>query len=342
MTPLKIRRIVSILFFLPMIAIAIRCEAQRDYDYLPDYVGNWKTNSVMEERLTPFKLAPGERKLLLQKADTASLMIKNFAGFNPPKGMQMAAITRMAYLTDDEKAAMKPSTPLPLELRIEMADYIKYQGKIKVFPDPETFANITLFFNSTTELFNGYQLFSERLFDKHGDQLYTEPAVSKTFDNAVVYGNGIMLFAQPGKQLWIPVTAKEYLEALMDHYDKLIKDGHTDNKMLYDAAKKELDDLPQEDRAKAAYFNSQFEDNLSQLSLIKTPGTTAIVRFNPAYFNPSKPRTAVQLLVIKLGFFAYVYDEPILQISDRYSNNQVQLYNFFSHFDFSVFRRLFD
>ena len=112
--------------------------------------------------------------------------------------------------------------------------------------------------------------------------------------------------------------------------------------MLYDAVKKELADLGKEDQAKPAYFNSQFESNLSQLSLLKTENSTAIVRFNPGYFNPSKPRTAIQLLVVKLGFASYDYNEPILEVSNRYSNNQVQLYNFFSKFDFSKFRSLFD
>ena len=157
-------RNISILLTLPMMLSITYCKAQQDYEYLPGYVGNWKSNSVLEERFVPYKLTAEEKKSVLIKTAAATEMIKKFPGFDPPKGMEMAAISRMEYLLDEEKARRKPSTPLPIELRIEMADYIKYQGKIKVFPDPETYANITLFFNSTTEVFNGYQLFSERLY----------------------------------------------------------------------------------------------------------------------------------------------------------------------------------
>jgi len=318
------------------------CAAQNDYEYLPDYKGNWKPATTFEERFTPFKLTGDEKKTMLLKAANAVQMIKNFPSFDPPKGMQMEAITGMRYVQDFEKAQLKSTTPLPLELRIEMGDYIKYQGKIKVFPDKETYANISIFYNDPEAMLTDYALFSEHLYDQQGNQYYSEPSVLKTFDNAVIYNNYKMLFLQPGKKLWLQVTAKQYLETLIYHYSKLVKEGHTDNQMLVDNIQKELKNLQSEDQNKPAYFASQFGENLSNLSLSKGEGNSAIVKLNPDYFDKSKQRTAIQLLVVKVGFHSYIYDEPILKIDERNSNNQVQLYDFFAHFDFKRFQGLLD
>lgn len=335
-------RILSLLLVFPLLLTTTFCTAQRDYEYLPNHAGNWKGSITIDERFTPFKITPDEKSVLLQKATTALALIKSFSDFVPPKGMEMSAYNGMRYLMDHEIIAWKKNTPLPLYLEVLMGDYIKYQGKILVFPDKETYTRISLFFNSPDKAFKGYELFSERLFDKQGIEYYFEPTVYKTFENCVIYNNFEMIFTRPGKQLWIPVTAAQYLDAMMDHFDKLVKNGYADNKLIYDDVKKERDSLSLEDLNKPAFFNNHFEKNLSQLSFEKTINSTAIVRYNPDYYDRSKPRTAIQLLVLELGFHSYIYDEPILEISLRNGNNEVQLYNFFSHFDFSQFQNLFD
>lgn len=316
------------------------CSAQNEVKYLPEHKGNWKNSVVINESFTPYKISAEEKKILLQQAGDATQLVKNFPGFITPMGMEMSASVRLIHMEDEEKAKLKSTTPLPLELSISLADYFNENGKIRVSSNTGLHSYINLFFNNPGSALNKYELFYGGLYDLSGQQLYFEPVVFKTYENAIVYSNHRMLFLQPGKKLWVAVTAKQYLEAQLFHNEQKIKSGSTDLQMVYNDIKKELKDLPPEDQNKPAYYNSEFTGKLSQLSLEKTPGTTAIVKLNPAYFDVSKPRTAFQLLVIELGFAAYDYTEPILKNDERYGNNQVQLYNFFSKFDFSRFQTL--
>ncbi len=77
-----------------------------------------------------------------------------------------------------------------------------------------------------------------------------------TFSIAVQYWKvwSTIVYSKPGKPLWLPVTAKQFLDASLFHYNKSIQEGHTDQQMVVDNIQKELKELLPEDYNKPAYY----------------------------------------------------------------------------------------
>jgi hypothetical protein len=102
-----------------------------------------------------------------------------------------------------------------------------------------------------------------------------------------------------GRPVWVPMTAEEYLEAI-------VRDRETG---AAEELRAELAALTAEQRALPAWYLPPRGPG-SGLVPPGTPEARAVVTENPAYFDPSLPRTALQLLAVDLVYYAPPLEPP--------------------------------
>lgn len=119
------------------------------------------------------------------------------------------------------------------------------------------------------------------------------------------YENRIVV-ARNDRPLWMPVTNKEYITRMMVYYNASLKEGLIPQ-MVIDALKNEIAAIPPEMMLMPAYINGNTERPLTGICNMEEDSTSALYKLNPEYFDPSLPRTSVQLLTITIEGHA---DDP--------------------------------
>lgn len=113
------------------------------------------------------------------------------------------------------------------------------------------------------------------------------------------YENRIVVTSNDRK-LWLPITNLEYTQKMLSYYNASFKEGITPQ-MVIDALKSEIAAIPPEMMGLPAYINGNTERPLTQICSLEEDSTAApLYRINPEYFNPSLPRTSVQLITISI------------------------------------------
>jgi len=112
------------------------------------------------------------------------------------------------------------------------------------------------------------------------------------------YENRIVV-ARSDRPLWMPVTNKEYITRMMIYYNASLKEGLIPQ-MVMDALKSEIAAIPPEMMMMPAYINGNSERPLTGICTMEEDSKSALYKINPNYFDPSLPRTSVQLLTITI------------------------------------------
>jgi|GEM_PF-4944708 len=318
-------KIPVILFF---VVAFTPCVAQ-DYQLLPTQPGTWQ-NKTYEERLTPYKLSTDEKRILLDKTQKLSGLLKTYPEFIQPKGWEIIATTELRYLSDPSE--YKPASPLPLNLTVMLAEYYRRNGKIGYAQIDEPHHELQFTFNDPEHAFSGCSLSYEKLMDAEGNEIMMEPVAVTTFGGVTLYSNFRLLITRPGRKLWVPVTGKQYFEASLQALSGKVKAGDPGAVMTYDMIKKEMESWSAADLSKPAYINNTGE-TISGFTPEKSEYTMALVKLNPEYFDKSKPRSALQLLSISTTL-NHDFREPIEQGDSRFNDNDMRIYAFLNSFDF--------
>ena len=112
------------------------------------------------------------------------------------------------------------------------------------------------------------------------------------------YENRIVV-ARNDRPLWMPVTNKEYITRMMVYYNASLKEGLIPQ-MVIDALKSEIDAIPPQMMMMPAYINGNSERPLTGICTKEEDSKSALYKINPNYFDPSLPRTSVQLITITM------------------------------------------
>ena len=120
-------------------------------------------------------------------------------------------------------------------------------------------------------------------------EIFGQPA-----DGVTLYTNGVMVFAKAGTPYWLPVTAGEYFDLQIKYWTLLSeKEG---NRLFLDMLLQEKERFSAAALQLPAYNG---ENPASQITVV--PNEHPYMRLNPAYFDKKIPRTAVQLITVKLN-----------------------------------------
>ncbi len=120
-----------------------------------------------------------------------------------------------------------------------------------------------------------------------------------------LYKDGNLVVFNPNRPAyWIPATVKEVMEARLNYWK--IKTG---DKMVYDYLQKAYSDFTPEDLNSNAYNGS--EDDLVEVTAQKSG--LQIMRFNPEYWDRTKPRSAVQFMTMFYKLYSEIETAEYIQ-----------------------------
>lgn len=225
-----------------------------------------------------------------------------------PLGVILNAQSRAAYNHYDHALSpVKPTEKVKAEIYIPFCHFYERAGKID-FSCMEV-SNIKLRTNDISTAFeslakDNINLNNQVLKDYH--DLFILP--KKLID----LGSGVFLYdgyytnyivvASNERPLWSPITAREYTNRLLAFTIASFKEsGKGDlEQMTVDALKNEIAAIPPEIMNQPAYINGNTQRPLTQICSMEEDSTTALYKINPNYFDPSLPRTAVQLITVSI------------------------------------------
>jgi len=117
-------------------------------------------------------------------------------------------------------------------------------------------------------------------------------------------GNEVILLSKKTTPLWIPLTREEYVRAWLTHWEKEAAQSPPQDTLTPQIVRQHraaLAAMSAEERKMQARTRSwdPFEPSLSPVG---SEEGQALVRINPAWFNPSLPRSAFQLIALQFSY----------------------------------------
>lgn len=297
-------RIIFIAFCLLSISSVAISQESNNLASIPGkwiYTNNNLSNEWFSEKF--YKMNATE----LQKYHNTTEKIVNFLHQQPvaqnPLGVTLNVQSRAAYNQyDHERFPVKPGERVKAEVFIPFCNLIDSNGKYNC--DEVSF--IDLITNDESQVFET-AMNVDQLDDKQAVEQYKEifglpgkllDLGSDVFLYDWYYKNRIVI-ARNDRPLWLPITNKEYISRMMVYYAASLKEGKIPQ-MVMDALKSEIASIPPEMMNMPAYINGNTERPLTQICTMAEDSTAALYKLNPNYFDPSLPRTAVQLITISI------------------------------------------
>jgi hypothetical protein len=259
--------------------------------YMPEYPG--KATVTVEPISVRHKITAAESADFRRNLEQLRDLIVAFPIFHPTHGVEVRGYMRAEY-----EAPASPKTP------IVGIGYIKYypflQGKNRIVPIIATTAEIRVHVNSLTGSLDpagikdaDFFCQPERAGEQNGFPAYRTEK-----------GDEFLVLSKSDKDLWIPVTREEFINAWLRIWQKEnAKNPQAMFSEMVDRHKAALAAMPAEERRMQAYYFPQAPDPMGPLlspagSTIGTP----MVKANPAWFDPSKPRSAFQVITLRFHY----------------------------------------
>lgn len=276
---------------------------------LPNISGKWiyTNNNLSNEWFSEkfYKMNATE----LQKYHATTEKLMNYLHQQPvaqnPLGVTLNVQSRAAYNHyDHEKFPVKPSERVKAEVFIPFCNLIHRNGKVESACDEVSYIDVIT--NDETQAFepamNYDQLDDKRAVEQYNEIFYL-PAKLLDLGSGVFlydwyYKNRIVI-ARNDRPFWLPVTNREFINRMMIYYSASLKEGKIPQ-MVMDALKDEIAAIPPEMIDLPAYVNGNAGRPLTGICNMDEESAFALYKLNPAYFDPSLPRTSVQLITITI------------------------------------------
>lgn len=125
--------------------------------------------------------------------------------------------------------------------------------------------------------------------------VFTAPQMVKSLAQGVtLYDNGVIIAAGTQRPYWLPVTAGELFDLQVRYWTLASKEEG--NTLMLDMILEERKSFSEAQLRMPAYYGEH------PASLITVqPNTMPYMRLNPAYFDKTIPRTALQLITVKVN-----------------------------------------
>jgi hypothetical protein len=245
----------------------------------------------------------------LQKYHTTTEKIVNYLEQQPvaqkPLGVTLNAQSRTAYYQyDHNKFPVKTEERVKAEVFIPFCSLIQKGGKVEYTCNEVSYVDVV-----TNDEYQVYEpaMNYDQLDDHHAlsqfKELFFLPR--KLLD----LGDGIYLFdwyyknrvviSRSDRQLWLPVTNREYTNRMLIYYSASLKEGKIPQ-MVMDALEREIAAIPPELMSQPAFLSSSSGRPLTSVCGSDVESASALYKLNPGYFDLSLPRTYVQLITITI------------------------------------------
>jgi hypothetical protein len=284
-----------------------------------DRAGEWAVRAD-EPGMEDLRLSPAQRDATLDNRETIYYIVRSASVFNPLKGI--AVLARKSLWTPADAQGRPPAGPVSLRILFTIGSFVQDRETGRVVAHTRTMPRLEIVTNSIEQgAMQGphAEFWYGGLYDDEGVQLYLQPnPVASTPNGLDIWQVDVMqyrLAITNGRPLWIPVSAEHFLRTMMaDVERRYLKDeerlraaGISKEKsfemMQRRQFEQELSALSPAERQAPAYWAMPDEDLMrSGLTSREAPWARPLVRINPEYFDPSLPRSAVQLIGCQFYF----------------------------------------
>jgi hypothetical protein len=303
------------IFFILIFSLSGFVANSQDFEYLKDHPG--QLHSKLSPRIADainYKYTKAEEQQVLSKLEAIVNYIKTQDGFKDIKGIEVYVDSKLA-----DKSPLLPWLNIyASNIYVDFHPWFKSGGKVyNRCNECSKYFNIHI--NKPEYLFNGQSIpTGGDLFDTDGALINLEPKKIVEQDGAILYTNGTIVISKPGIPVWLPLTVRQYDNLLFDRLNKLMKEKPEDNmtnQFFYDKLKEEMSQFSEEDLDKPAWLYA-FGASPEPMGDQARP----LVKLNKAYFDQSKPKTDIQLMIIEFGGLQDIPENPYY--TDEYSTFQ--------------------
>jgi hypothetical protein len=252
-----------------------------------------------------YKMNPAELQIYHNTTEKLVNYLQKQPTAQNPLGVNLNAVSRAAYENYDHAAnPVKLNEKVKAEIFIPFCNLIYKNGKIDNACTEVSYIKLnTNDISSTFEPAMSFDLISDKQAMKQYKEILFRP--KKLLD----LGDGVFLYdgyyqnrivvSVSDRQLWLPITNQEYTNRMLTYFNACVKEGAIPQ-MVIDALKSEIASIPSDLMMKPAYTNGNPQRPLTGICTMEEDSTTALCKINPAYFDPSLPRTSVQLITISI------------------------------------------
>jgi hypothetical protein len=233
---------------------------------------------------------------------------------NPPRGLDARAVGRAL---DDRQSCPTgcAGAPVVSNLWALLSYFVEGPGG-KPITGVELNVALDAFTNSpATVMTEQDRLGYEAPTDADGRAMFREPRRTRTIGGHAMYNERLVVVTRSPRPLFLPVSRDSFLRAsLRDARTQLTETGMPDSDLargLRDRLRRvqaELDALTPTARASQAWFLEPESPLESGLAEANTPDARPLVVVNPDFLDRTAPRSAVQIVTIRLNWGTY-FDE---------------------------------
>ncbi|HNW52387.1 MAG TPA: hypothetical protein PKH79_14995 [Prolixibacteraceae bacterium] len=315
--------------------LSLLSHGQETMKFLKDYQGKAVYTYTKPGADYLQNYTPAEESVVKAKLESISRYLQTSPLIHSPKGNDVLITSMLSENLSKEKWCKS----LRMEMNVILSPWYLKNGK----PACDCSAykvGFDLKLNHPEMAFNGRSSAAgDNVCDADGLTIYFEPQEIGEQDGCKIYDNSIIIITN-GKPLWVPVTVKEYDEALIRCFEKE-KEQQPEEAMVIDIYLKKI-------REEMATFSAEelnkpaYQSNKMGGSPEKIEGSQQLVKLNRAYFDPGKPRTAVQLIVLQCGNIGLQETGEFYFTDENSSYPTIKLAELLKSLRFSEFKKLLD
>lgn len=328
---------INILFFIAVWVPLLF--SQGEGENLKEYKGSvtFKYNQLPKGYDYAQKYTKQEETAVKQKCESVVAYLKKNPFVAQPKGIELFLTT----LISEEAPFSKWNKCLVYELQVLAYPWFIKKGK-PAWKCAECAAGFTLHFNRPDLVFNGTSIEGIiNITDVNGIQMGVEPVKIGEQNGCMAYENNTIVVSN-GKPVFIPVSVKEYDEALIRYYEKRKKEYPDETfsiDILMNRIKEEIASFSAEDLKKQAFIGANMGGSPcgSESEYAKR-----IVKMNPDYFDKTKPRTAAQLIIIQSGSIGVIGEGSFYAEYEFTSFQSSKIIEILKSIDFADLKQFFD
>jgi len=288
----------AFVFRLILITFLLAAWLYADNKYLPDHLGKDAVITVETAANPRYGLKPAEAQAFRGNLTRFRDLLLAQPRFHPMPGVEVRG-----YLRSDDNAPVIKTAPVPAFGHIIYYPYILGSKTNRPFPIDASAWQIEVYINQAGRGLdnmgtggppNQLKILHE---PKSAGQLHGFP-VYRNLDNTE-----FIILSSTGKPSWIPVTREEYVRSLIRGIEKeLAANG------AFEITEKQLKGhqealarmTPQERSAQARYQGT--EDIFAPpLAPFGSNAGEAMVKANPEWFDPARPRSDFQLILLRFN-----------------------------------------
>ncbi len=291
--------------------VGVKSTAGEHYCF-PDHPGGWKQSRQAAAEGRFYGLTLAQSRLYLARIDSVTALLRAAPVLSPPTGIRANAWTDFCCTSQCQLSKTCGTRPPYGRIWLLLNYFVANKAAGPPFTVDELRTEAELFFNNPNRVFDSSAL--ARLPDGRG--VFWLPRPWGQIGGMTLYhnqsGDDLYAFFTRGRTpLWVPVSREQFVTALLREREADLAKNLVDvppayhdqirqaNAPLLEPLRAQLQAMSAQERASQAWLNDRM-GNRDILVPANSEEGRALVALNPDYFDLARPRTDIQLIVLRL------------------------------------------